>query len=219
MTVGFLISAFGCSSGGEQPTTPTPESLDRIGENARDAASVALMPTPPDSLRACRSGKLIALACPRQIPRTTRLRYNARWIVQSAARETFEFHWGASSPFYLERDRPPRVAHVVVEAATAQRANRLTPFTTLDSPVTPNNGLLRDPDRENGFLLGHLNWRGRDGDLLLAPPYPSGGIHGNHVMFLWKGEGLTYVISLHGWEPFREAVATLRAIVASLPTN
>ena len=38
---------------------------------------------------------------------------------------------------------------------------------------------------------------------------------GDHLIFHWKASGVEYMISLHGWEPFLQVVATLRAIVAS----
>ena len=40
---------------------------------------------------------------------------------------------------------------------------------------------------------------------------------GNHLIFRWREHGRTYALGLHAWEPLSEAVATLRAIVDSLP--
>jgi hypothetical protein len=40
-------------------------------------------------------------------------------------------------------------------------------------------------------------------------------MYGDHVIFRWKIGGVEYMISIHGWEPFTQAISTLRKIVAS----
>jgi hypothetical protein len=71
--------------------------------------------------------------------------------------------------------------------------------------------------RRGGVDLGDARWNGRSGRLVLAPPYPRGGINGNHLLFRWREGGTRYQLSLHAWEPLTETVAALRAIVGSLP--
>jgi hypothetical protein len=67
------------------------------------------------------------------------------------------------------------------------------------------------------LLLAHPTWGGRRGSLILVPPYPLGGIHGDHLMFLWSESETDLAVSIHAWPPLDEAEATLRAIVASVP--
>jgi hypothetical protein len=62
-------------------------------------------------------------------------------------------------------------------------------------------------------------WSGRRGTLLRAAPYPRGGIHGDHLVFRWREGRREYAVSLHAWKPLRETVATLDAIVTSLPAG
>lgn len=86
----------------------------------------------------------------------------------------------------------------------------------LAGSTEPRDGLLAK--RRRGFvLLGRVTWAGRRGVLVLAPPYPRGGIEGNHVVFEWHEEGSTYRLSLHAWEPFSEVPDVLEAVVESLP--
>ena len=60
--------------------------------------------------------------------------------------------------------------------------------------------------------FGRRDWNGRHGVLVL------GDCFANHLCFRWRERGVGYQIDLHGWEPFTQTVASLRAIVASLPS-
>jgi hypothetical protein len=177
-----------------------------------------LMPMPPAALRACRSDPVLASACPARIPRVTIRLGPAGWRTYPAARPVdgiFGLQLGGEIPGRPELMRPPRILHVEVEAAS--RRLRGTPFAWPAGAVTaPRDGLARE-DRSSALLLAHVTWGGRSGTVVLAPPYPSGGSQGNHVLFRWRRGGTTYVVGVHAWEPFREAFATLRRIVQSLP--
>jgi hypothetical protein len=72
--------------------------------------------------------------------------------------------------------------------------------------------------REKAVSFGRLSWAGRAGVLSLAPPFPHGGMLGNHLNFSWRERGLQHTLSLHAWEPLTGAAATLRAMVERLPT-
>ena len=122
--------------------------------------------------------------------------YVAQLIRSSgSAPELFNLQWGAETPGRPARNRPPRLSHVVVAAGG------------------PGQSLAGVRTR----ALRRVSWSGRQGTLLRAAPYPAGGIHGNHLVFRWRAEEREYAVSLHAWKPLPEAVATLRAIVASLP--
>ena len=122
--------------------------------------------------------------------------YVAQLIRSSGgAPEIFNLQWGAETPGRPARNRPPRLSHVVVAAG---------------DPGQALAGVRARP-------LRHVSWSGRRGTLLRAAPYPAGGIQGNHFVFRWRGGEREYAVSLHAWKPFPEAVAILRAIVASLP--
>ncbi len=60
-----------------------------------------------------------------------------------------------------------------------------------------------------------MTWAGPPGVLLLAPPYPLGGLESNHLILRWRRDGIDYEVSLHGWEPFTEVPPVLEAVVRS----
>jgi hypothetical protein len=70
-------------------------------------------------------------------------------------------------------------------------------------------------DRPGPLLLGRAQFGAKKGVLVLAPSYPGGGMEGDHLIFYWSAHGIDYMISIHGWEPFTQVAATLRAIVLS----
>jgi hypothetical protein len=80
--------------------------------------------------------------------------------------------------------------------------------------VTPHNGLWSNHSTE-ALSLGRVRWGARAGELILAPSYPAGGMMGDHLIFYYRAHGHDYLLSLHGWEPFLQVVATLRVIVLS----
>lgn len=114
--------------------------------------------------------------------------------------------------------RQPRARHLVLLASRygLRRARALGVFR--DWPTGRATGVrdgLTRRRRDRPLLLARPTWGGRRGELVLDRPYPNGGITGSHLLFRWQRRGVDYAVSLHEWEPLREAVATLRAIVAS----
>jgi hypothetical protein len=161
---------------------------------------VALVATPADALAACRSSRLLRGACPRLVPEAPYGRRPEVYVVElrpagRGAPETFNLQWGAEDPARPERNRPPRLSHLVVATGRAG--------TTLRGVETR--------------VLRRASWQGRRGTLLLAAPYPRGGLMGDHLIFRWRDGRREYAASLHAWEPFQETVDTLEAIVASMP--
>lgn len=120
----------------------------------------------------------------------------------------FELQWGAEHPGEPELDRPPATVHLVVSEGwgvllAPQRRER------------PRDGLLAERRRAPVFL-GRVRWAGKRGELVLAPPFPRGGIEANHLRFTWQEGRTVYGVSLHGWEPFTEVRPVLRAVVQSI---
>jgi hypothetical protein len=46
------------------------------------------------------------------------------------------------------------------------------------------------------------------------PPYPAGGVHGGHVVFVWRGDRAAYLLSVHDPRNRRRALAMASALVA-----
>jgi hypothetical protein len=169
---------------------------------------IMLMATPPRALARCRSDRRLSPACPTRIPRIPGWETYPRRVDG-----IFGIQLGGEIPGRPELMRPPRVLHIEV----AVQPDRWVPFRwPTGAPVAPRDGLVRR-ERKKPVLLGSAVWTGKKGSVALAPGYPTGGSQGNHVMFRWRRGGRTYVVGLHAWEPFSEAYATLRRIVASLP--
>ncbi|MGH3034574.1 MAG: hypothetical protein ACRDON_08460 [Gaiellaceae bacterium] len=193
----------------QDPTTSGPE----------EPAAVELVPTPPDALRACRRSPLLRRACPQQVPEAPfdpdSEIYQAHVFPSGpGGTRTFNLSWGGEYP-RPERNRPPALVHIVLVGGRP-----LGPLEGIDIPQ-PRRAELRDGllhrSRGRALSFGTALWHGLRGRLLLAPPYPRGGIMGNHLVFRWRDGKREYALSLHAWEPLTETAETLRRVVASAP--
>jgi hypothetical protein len=202
LAVVLVALASGCGGAESEPRGPIStraavEPVDLVAMRAEAASACA--------------GSGLSAACPRLVPKAP---YDPRSPIYKArvfpgepgAPETFTLQWGGESR-RPERNRPPRMAHLVVTSGA------------LGFEVVPGDlrtGLVR-LERPHGLLLDRPTWAGKRGQLVLAPPYPLGGIEGNHLAFLWTEGAAKYRVSLHAWEPLPEAVATLQAVVEFVP--
>jgi hypothetical protein len=112
------------------------------------------------------------------------------------------------------RTRPPHYVHIIVYAARGRLAAKF-PFTWPQGPARTISDSLLGPGRRVPVFLGHRDWAGHRGTLLLAPPLIFGGENGDHLIFRWHRGDVDHTISLHSWAPLTEAVSTLRAVVRS----
>lgn len=175
---------------------------------------IKTMATPPGPLAECRSSPLLRRSCPTRVPAATG--YAARLIERVGTYHTFNFARGAEYP-EPEINRPPRMVHLVVEAASAHRDEPLLPFELANAtPVQPRDGMV-EFERAQGTWFERVRWGGRSGSLVLAPPYPLGGINGDHLIFTWREGKTEYAVGLHAWEPFTETAATLESVIESIP--
>jgi len=115
------------------------------------------------------------------------------------------------------RNRPPRFVGWFLMRG---RLSRLLPaiFPPLgEGPGKPPQNGQADAPRRHALFLGRMRWGGISGQLLLAP---SGGsaalVYFHYLVFRWREAGRETAIGLHAWEPFRETVQTLHAMVDRL---
>jgi hypothetical protein len=206
--VGSLLAVVCVLAGGTEGAAPA------VGGGRGE---VALAPISRAKLEHCERSALLRPVCPRLVPRVS-------WYLSSLAVEeagpgrvldVFNLEHGGEDPRHPERNGPPRMAHVVVTAG----GDLLMPFRAPRgaSGGRVRAGLLREPRRE-AVAFGRVRWAGRSGWLYLAPPFPTGGMLGNHLVFDWRQSDQPYTLSLHAWEPLSETAAVLEAIVESLPT-
>ena len=205
-----LLAVSACGGGADErraastapAATSSPEPPGTTTVPEPPAPEVTLVPTPEDALAACRSSALLRRACPRLVPEAPYDRRPEVYVVElrpagRGAPETFNLQWGAEDPARPERNRPPRLSHLVVVAGRSG--------TTLRAVETR--------------ARRRVSWEGRLGRLLLAAPYPRGGLMGDHLIFRWRDGRREYAASLHAWEPLQETVDTLEAVVASMPSR
>ena len=196
------------------PTSELAELIFVTQRLPRRYRPVEIMATPWGPLQKCRSSLLLRRICPRVLPRIpgwlTYPRYG------NPVDTTFGIEYGGEYPGKPELNRPPALVHVEIAAghagtnvASEWRSNEL---------VRPRNGLLRVA-RKDALSLGRVRWGGRAGEILLAPPFPTGGSLGNHLVFRWRERRVEYLVTLHAWEPFLETVRTLRTMVESIPRD
>ncbi|MDQ3857907.1 MAG: hypothetical protein M3327_05590 [Actinomycetota bacterium] len=179
----------------------------------RTRTPVELMPMPAAALRRCRRSELMRPACPARVPRVSLTGIEAGVYHDFPNRDAhaFNLQWGGEYRGTPELNRPPGMLHLVILAGSRVSS----PF-ALTTPTPIRDGVIREP-RNRGILFPSVRWAGRRGVLVLAPPYGLGGVEGNHLIFRWSEGDTQYALSLHAWEPFRETVATLRRVIASLP--
>jgi hypothetical protein len=176
---------------------------------------VELVRLAPHKLAHCRKAPLLRAACPRLVPRVRAEYLNHLAVEHEGTRfslATFNLERGAGDPDTPARNAPPRMAHLIVVGGHVERSAAGV-FDDLQ-PARLSDGLLRR-QRKRSLGFGTVRWAGRAGELFLAPSYPRGGMHGDHLIFRWREGHRDYGLSLHAWAPLTEAAATLRAVVAS----
>jgi hypothetical protein len=175
-------------------------------------APLQLEPISTKGLAHCERSGLLRPVCPELIPKVPG--YHASLYVEPHL-DVFNLEHGAEYPRYPERNRPPRMLHVVVVAGGVERLTSFrAPSATTGTAV--RDGLMRR-DRAKPLAFGRVRWGGRAGAFYLMPSWPRGGMLGNHLVFSWQEERRSYALSLHAWEPLTEGAQTLRALVESVP--
>jgi hypothetical protein len=215
-----------CSGGDDESAPPTDtESTSTTGteqETGRTDTTteptvqpVALVPMGDQELRRCRRFPELAEACPPLVPDGRfgpgSVAYDFGSYANSPRRGawTFTLQQGGENPRRPERNRPPALVHVVSRASA--------PIRTRSRPRAEFRDGLMEERRRSPLYLGLARWGGREGVLVLQPPYPLGGIESNHLAFRWAAGSRS--VSLHAWEPFTEVPGVLRVVVESIPAE
>jgi hypothetical protein len=113
-------------------------------------------------------------------------------------------------------NRPPRFVGWFLMSG---RLGRVLPaiFPRLDGRGTPPRNGQADASRLHALLLGRMRWGGISGQLLLAPSGGPGAlVYFHYLVFRWRDAGSEVAVGLHAWEPFRQTVQTLHAMVDRL---
>lgn len=172
---------------------------------------VPLMRLPESHLQKCRSFPAVAPVCPEEIPVVETDAGRAQAFRSGKGHFVFFSEWGAPYPGLSPKNAPPRFIHLVIHAGDLSSA---FPF---EWPERTNG--LPDPipkKRRPPLLLENVTWSGIQGQLLLAPPFPMGGLDGDHVIFRWSEDDRDYALSLHAWTPVAETLDALKEIVSTI---
>jgi hypothetical protein len=178
---------------------------------------VRMASTPAYALHRCTRSVLLRPACPRRLPYVGREPAWDAFLCSHGKPGCLGLTW---DDFELEHvdfgpTKPPTWAHIAIFAGDLSHAFPFS-YPTQGTPTRLRSGLFSSP-RTRAVFLGHVSWGGKDGTLVLAPAFPDGGEQGDHFIFRWQRGGVSYAVGLHGWEPAPQAVATLKAIIESLP--
>jgi hypothetical protein len=188
-------------------TAEPPDGVQRVPE----VTPVPLIARPGRVLDQCRRTPFVGPACPGLLIETDGPYKTQAIGLPDSPSWTLDVQAGAPYPGVDRRNAPPRFAHIAIEAGDVRFE-----FSMLEATSKTD---LVDKQRTEGLVISRPTWGGRTGLVLLAPPYPLGGIHGDHLMFSWTAEGTDFIVSLHAWRPLDEATATLRRIVESIPDH
>ncbi|MDQ3619777.1 MAG: hypothetical protein M3391_06550 [Actinomycetota bacterium] len=188
--------------------SPSASAEEPSPDTSAEAAPLVAMPS--KMLASCRRFAELEPACPARVPAIEKSAFT-RAKASREAKQLWVFfaEWNAPRPGLSEKNAPPEFAHVNAYAATP---DMMVPFESEDIGEEMPAGR-----RTTGLNVGERTWNGRTGELVLAPSYPHGGLEGDHLVFEWKQDDLTYSLSLHAWDSIDETEATLRAMVESLP--
>ncbi len=205
MALSVAVACSGAPSDRSQyaPEKSTP-STPRNGAGAPEYRP-AMMPLPLGAARRCSATPGIEVVCPAEVPEIE----GRAFLSLQSDRGLFSAEWGVGRAGIGRRGGPPHFTHLVVQAGDP---GTILPF---EVPAAAAPGIEFSRRRKGALLLGRPRWNEVNGSLVLAPPYPNGGVNGDHVVFLWRNDGAAYALSLHAWLPLREATATLRAVVES----
>jgi hypothetical protein len=178
--------------------------------------SVELVPLAPKRLAHCRRSALLSTICPTFIPRVGApyLSHLARDPPRATGEmHVFDLERGGEDRNHPERNRPPRMAHIGLLAGDTERiASWREPWNELARPL--RDGVLAE-ERDEPISFGLVTIGETRALLFLAPPFPTGGYLGNHLVLVWEARRGRRAVSLHAWEPLTEAVATLRRMALS----
>jgi hypothetical protein len=192
-----LLASASCATTRNEPSSPA-------------GPRVEMMALPPKHIDECRRFPRLDPICPTSIPVVEAVQKRAQAFKSDGRHFVFFSEWSAPYPGVTAKNAPPRFVHVVAQAGELDKAfsfQRPTEKLPLPDPIPKK--------RTEPILLDNVTWYGVNGDLLLAPSFPWGGIDGDHVVFRWTEHSDEYAISIHGWLPLEDSIEALKAVFAS----
>jgi hypothetical protein len=199
-----------CSGSTGDTGSPVP-SLATDATPSEGTGHVRLAVAPEAVISKCVSVLESRTVCPRELPIVDGS-YSVRTFFQSSDYKLVDISYGGPYPRLSPKNAPPRFLHVVIKSGDLERA---FPFVFPPTPANPTE--LPKHYRKRAFAIGTFSWGSKIGSVVLAPPYPVGGLDGGHLIFRWTGDQGDDAISMHAWSPLSAAMSVLQAIVMSVP--
>jgi hypothetical protein len=214
-----------------QTSLPQPPA-STAAETEPEPPAVPMTAMPPGAGRICARFPVLAASCPAEVPES---RFGLAGppigfpgpYADGGYAICLEREAGAcaAAGFHLEggvptddprRDRPPTFLHLALYAARGALDAHFPFELPCTGPVVLEEAdrLLVAP-RDTAACLGEGELGGRAGTLALAPPFPTGGEAGGHLLFFWQEDGVSYAATLHAWQPVAETTDALERVVAS----
>jgi hypothetical protein len=207
--------AISCGDLPEQEDSPARESPESPREStvspspSSDEPPPDLMAIPSSVLDTCTAVAALRAACPTQVPRVDAEDHRSD-AFRSGRAWVFFAEWSGPYPGLSARNAPPRFTHVnVITAPIEYELAFGWPQTVADIGTIP-------PERSEPLLLGSFAWGGKEGEVALAPSFPTGGIEGDHVIFRWTAAETAYSVSLDAWDSIPDTLDHLEAVVESI---
>lgn len=140
----------------------------RKQEGLGGRSPVPMRPIPSRALARCLATPPVDVACPRAVPEPD-APYRSQTIeAPDGSAAAFDLAAGGPYPGLRRRNRPPRFAHIVVEASTRRLAWEFdTRPADLGTPPSRRRG--------EGLLLGRRSWTVTPGGSSWPPPFPWAG--------------------------------------------
>jgi hypothetical protein len=226
--LGILLSLASCTAEEERPLAhaPSPASPDL----SQPGPVLSLAPPPEEVIAACKRVKAVVNACPGRIPLSGSAEFRFQGF-SSGPYATFTAEAGSGPYEDPEKNSPPGFVHFAAQGGDLSDAFETFSYSTAKS-FEPEDGLMLSEERlrqarlgragktPQGLFLGTVMWNDLTGELVLVPSFIFvDSIHADHAIFVWQARGHDYALSVHAWEPFTESVATLEAMVLSLPNE
>jgi hypothetical protein len=200
-TLRAIVSTLAPQSGAQEPRT------------VALVDGVPMTTTPPWLRDLCRTPPMLRVACPSRVP-PAGLHGTCVDVVPTPPSERPKLRsllvsvsWGGEFP-NPRRNRPPRFVHLELTAGSVARAKRYAPPVPISALTVPRGYATTRP-----IALGERDWTKNRGQLVF------GDCFGNHLCYRWRQGGRGYQIDLHAWEPVKQTVDVLRAIVVSTPAR
>lgn len=225
--IGICAALAGCGDGARRSVgpSPTPRPTEAFDPGASDEPPPARAPpglTPersPVIARACDRAALhtsLTVVCPPLTPRGGRhaIAYAGRLNGRTGPHDSYAIDVASSS--LRRRSDPSQPGHWGVGAARSiavLRRSIFRPSQAHDCRFRRRRGL----DTPAGPCAPVIRHRGLMGIPVLVyrmPPFPTGGLHGGHLVYVWQGRAAAYYVSVHDPANRTRAEAITAAMVA-----